>query len=851
MSMSKKTILTSLLTIAICLTLIAGSTYALFTSEDEINIAVTSGKVAVTATILEDGMKTYSLEQEQAQGVFANGGYADFVTENNQKVLVLDRMTPGDKVEFQIQLTNDSNVAIKYLLVWDVVEDSTNEKDGLYKFLKTSATTVAEEKAELHNANVSWTSWPIPTAEDKSDTKRTINVSIELPSTVGNEAQDLSAKISFKVLAYQSNAPMIASVAELNQKMTETNENLMLIGVNEPQSVIRVPASYTGIITLQDCKVASIQADKDLNLVVNENVTVKAFDSSAITAEGTINIAGSGKLTAIAADVVGGFGIGGMNTDEINIKDVTIAKVSGAFVQKDFINDTKYGKSEPEGGAAIGSGFDGAVINLNNVTINEALGGSKAAGIGARYHIGVTINITDCTINKVVGGNASAGIGGSRVSGDATESGTIINIQNSTINAEGGQAGAGIGSGYDTHCQPDQPLCTININNSTINATGGKYAAGVGTGYHNAALAGEIKNSTVNAVSGEKFYKATYTEAQDIGFGVVDLTREGKDNDSKITYLNSVITLPTLVTNTISFEDFSSLLASQEGGSIFLSESVVIANPESSRFTEFTLNGNIDIYASASAQITFSETTTLVGNGTLTIHGGSIVEAQELCVAGNATLIINNGEHTFNALSATGNGTIIVNGGTLNCKGTYAGIMGITFGENGSLIVNAGKLNLYQPINLNPNRCDNAYVEINGGTIELLGGMADMIVVRNVMDKDLESGVLRGSSVRITGGTFIAHYAIDSDRDATAFIRNGDGPADGNKVLVSNADQYDCIVTGGTFYGSWQRADNTRYTNGNGGYSDGLFVENTIAGFVADGYEITGDADNGYVVNKK
>lgn len=40
--MDKKTLLASLLTIAVCLTLIAGSTFALFTSEDAVNIAVTS-----------------------------------------------------------------------------------------------------------------------------------------------------------------------------------------------------------------------------------------------------------------------------------------------------------------------------------------------------------------------------------------------------------------------------------------------------------------------------------------------------------------------------------------------------------------------------------------------------------------------------------------------------------------------------------------------------------------------------------------------------------------------------------------------------------------------------------------
>ena len=300
------------------------------------------------------------------------------------------------------------------------------------------------------------------------------------------------------------------------------------------------------------------------------------------------------------------------------------------------------------------------------------------------------------------------------------------------------------------------------------------------------------------------------------------------------------------IESTITHDEFAALL--EAGKNIYLTESVTIANPESSRFTEFVVDGEVGIWAAEGATLTFSETTGISGSGVLTVYSGAIDEKQELWVG--ATLVFEGGEHSFAALSVSGNGKIVVNGGTLNCKGTYAGIMGITFGENGSLVVNGGKINLYQPINLNPNRCDAAYVEFNGGTVELLNGIENLFVVRNVMDKDQAAGgVLRGSSIRVTGGTFIAHYEIDYAGDATSFIRNGDSPADGNKVLVSNADSYDCVVTGGTFYGSWQRADNTRYTDGNGGYADGNMVDNSIAGFVADGYKITGDATNGYVVS--
>ena len=194
--MKKKTIVSSLLTIVLCLSLIAGSTYALFTSEDEINIAVASGKVNVVATILEDGMKTYSLDEEQAAGKFANGGIADFaINEEDGKVLTLDKMTPGDKVVFAIEITNNSNVAMKYRVAWDVSGE-------LAPALKATA-----DGNSIENGASAWTPWAIPVAEDGSDKVKTIEVVVELPAETGNEYQEKSAKIAFTVEAVQGNAP--------------------------------------------------------------------------------------------------------------------------------------------------------------------------------------------------------------------------------------------------------------------------------------------------------------------------------------------------------------------------------------------------------------------------------------------------------------------------------------------------------------------------------------------------------------------------------------------------------------------------------------------------------------------
>ena len=85
--MDKKTLLASLLTIAVCLTLIAGSTFALFTSEDAVNIAVTSGKVNVTATV--GNLRGYSMGNELPVGndgttvTFENGAYSIECIEGN------------------------------------------------------------------------------------------------------------------------------------------------------------------------------------------------------------------------------------------------------------------------------------------------------------------------------------------------------------------------------------------------------------------------------------------------------------------------------------------------------------------------------------------------------------------------------------------------------------------------------------------------------------------------------------------------------------------------------------------------------------------------------------------------
>ena len=185
--MKNKIIISSILTIALCLSMIAGSTFALFTSKSQTNIAVTSGNLEVVANINND--LTLTSRGVAQTGTFANGGTAQIVTVDGIPTLKLSRLTPGDSVSFYITVENKSNVAMKYQFAWDV--------DGeLYPYLTATVdgNAIADDE----------TDWALWNTEDGMT--QTFLVVVTLPETVGNEAQGLNASINFTVNAIQGNA---------------------------------------------------------------------------------------------------------------------------------------------------------------------------------------------------------------------------------------------------------------------------------------------------------------------------------------------------------------------------------------------------------------------------------------------------------------------------------------------------------------------------------------------------------------------------------------------------------------------------------------------------------------------
>ncbi len=93
-----------------------GSTYALFTSEAETKVTATAGKVSLKNDI--EVVNTYSLvegTQTSMTGTTFNSG-ATYSYEDG--VITLEKFLPGDKIEFNVKVTNESNVNIKYRQVY-------------------------------------------------------------------------------------------------------------------------------------------------------------------------------------------------------------------------------------------------------------------------------------------------------------------------------------------------------------------------------------------------------------------------------------------------------------------------------------------------------------------------------------------------------------------------------------------------------------------------------------------------------------------------------------------------------------------------------------------------------------
>lgn len=192
-TIKRNVVVSALLAIMLCISLIAGATFALFTSESSVNIAVTSGKVDVKASIenfeashpVSISTETNEPSERYLRGFY--GGSADYNADTN--AITLENMVAGDKVTFDLVITNYSTVAVKFKTTYTATGDK-----ALINALDISV-----------GNSTGWVS--LAAAAEGGSVVNTLNCYVEMPCNAN--VQDMSCTLSFLVEAVQGNADVV------------------------------------------------------------------------------------------------------------------------------------------------------------------------------------------------------------------------------------------------------------------------------------------------------------------------------------------------------------------------------------------------------------------------------------------------------------------------------------------------------------------------------------------------------------------------------------------------------------------------------------------------------------------
>ncbi len=188
--LKRNVVVSAMLTIVLCVSIIAGATYALFTSESKVDVAITSGKVDVVASVDEGSIYTKALKTEYEQGL--NHMFGGLVSFKEDGTVTLNNVVPGDAVKFTIVVKNNSSISVKYRTI--IV---CEENNGLFEALKVTI------NGTPYDGTTKVTDYET-LAVDSGDQE--ITVEIELPEGTENDYQEKEVKFAYKVEAVQGNA---------------------------------------------------------------------------------------------------------------------------------------------------------------------------------------------------------------------------------------------------------------------------------------------------------------------------------------------------------------------------------------------------------------------------------------------------------------------------------------------------------------------------------------------------------------------------------------------------------------------------------------------------------------------
>lgn len=143
----------------------------------------------------------------------------------------VENIVPGDRINSQVVVKNDTGTDVTVSLIR--VENTNNTKPDLYQYMKTSIT---QGNQTLYAGNmVNGTTGPVTKEISlaKGETK-TVYITVEMPNTVGNEAQGGTMDTNWVWQVYMQNEPITDTVS--NNKQSEPTQPPQVAIVTTPSS---------------------------------------------------------------------------------------------------------------------------------------------------------------------------------------------------------------------------------------------------------------------------------------------------------------------------------------------------------------------------------------------------------------------------------------------------------------------------------------------------------------------------------------------------------------------------------------------------------------------------------------
>ena len=553
--MKSKVLVSSILTIALCLSLIAGSTFALFTDSTDMNIAITSGDVEVAANIaiagiysaegsgdvfedkyLVDEYDSYYKHADKNFGNFTNGGTA--VVDGN--VLKMDRVTPGDKVAATVTIKNDGDVAMIYR--YKIVSNNTKLANGMVITLDTP-----DGEATPYEGFASFTSyWSDPVLPGAVLTH---NLSVELPVYAGNEYESGSVEYAIAVEAVQSNAVtseadtpydasfVVTTAAELQDALNNVGGNYYIYVANDLEGDVTLKQNPTTQFTINGnghkfAGAITIDGGSTLDRNAGTAVTIKNFyfktAGSPSANDAYIRLGDGTNATRYTGNVtVENCSFGGSDQKAVGIKSATggdwdltvkgcVANVGThsllqlANVEKglEILDCRVYSKNGASLGASLEATIDGCIFY--NLGYNVRFGSNAAANADEKF-----FTISNSVLNSACDdGDASIMFRGNSVY-------STLNVYNTTINAS--KAYAGIVSGKTTVIADVYEAADLDAALAVV-PEGGVVSIGGDVDYGTITLGALKKGITIKAADGANAEVVFATDANTV---LEDVTLSG------------------------------------------------------------------------------------------------------------------------------------------------------------------------------------------------------------------------------------------------------------------------------------------------------------------------------------